>query len=60
VNPRNNNNSQLSNPNNQVNLKFEQLIGNQNQLMQVVLQTLQHLQPNQQPQQQQQAPPPPT
>jgi hypothetical protein len=40
VNTRNNCNGQGSNPNNQVNSQFEQLIANQSQLMQVVLQTL--------------------
>jgi hypothetical protein len=48
VNMRNNNGSQGSNPNNQANSQFEKLITNQNQLMQAVLQTLQHLQPNRQ------------
>jgi hypothetical protein len=43
VNTRNNNNGQGSNPNNQADSQFEQLITNQNQLMQAVLQTLQHL-----------------
>jgi hypothetical protein len=57
VNTRINCNSQGSNTNNQANPHIEQLIANQNQLMHVVLQTLQHLQPN--PQQQQQARPPP-
>jgi hypothetical protein len=51
--PSNNNNS-----NNNVNL--EQLITMQNQLMQVVLQTLNNMQPNQQAHQQQAPPPPPT
>jgi hypothetical protein len=46
VNMRNNCNGQGSNTNNQVNSLFEQLIANQNQLMQAVLQTLHHLQPN--------------
>jgi hypothetical protein len=50
--PSNNNNS-----NNNVNL--EQLIATQNQLMQVVLQTLNNMQPNQQAHQQQAPPPPP-
>jgi hypothetical protein len=50
---RNNNNS--INSNNNVNV--EQLITTQNQLMQVVLQTLNNMQPNQQAHQQQ-APPP--
>jgi hypothetical protein len=43
MNTRNNNNGQGSNPNNQANSQFEQLIASQNQLMQTVLQTLQHL-----------------
>jgi hypothetical protein len=51
VNTRINCNGQGSNTNNQANPHIEQLIANQNQLMQAVLQTLQHLQPN--PQQQQ-------
>jgi hypothetical protein len=38
---------------------MEQLLAMQNQLMQVVLQTLNQLQPNHQAQQQQQPPPPP-
>jgi hypothetical protein len=38
---------------------MEQLLATQNQLMQVVLQTLHQLQPNHQTQQQQQPPPPP-
>jgi hypothetical protein len=46
VNMRNNNIGQGSNPNNQASSQFEQLIANLNQLMQAVLQTLQHLQPN--------------
>jgi hypothetical protein len=46
VNMRNKCNGQGSNPNNQTNPQIEQLIANQNQLMQAVLQTLQHLQPN--------------
>jgi membrane-bound lytic murein transglycosylase B len=55
-------NSQASN--NQANIaknnpQLEQLIATQNQLMQAVLQTLNHLQPNQQVHQQQQPPPPP-
>jgi hypothetical protein len=41
------------------NPQMEQLIATQNQLMQVVLQTLNHLQPNQQVHQQQPPPPPP-
>jgi TolA-binding protein len=52
--PSNNNNN---NSNNNVNL--EQLITTQNQLMQVVLQTLNNVQPNQQAHQQQAPPPPP-
>jgi hypothetical protein len=61
VNTRNNqcngqaSNSQTNSTNN--NPQMEQLIATQNQLMQVVLQTLNHLQPNQQVHQQQ--PPPP-
>jgi hypothetical protein len=51
--PSNNNN----NSNNNVNL--EQLIATQNQLMQVVWQTLSNMQPNQQAHQQQAPPPPP-
>jgi hypothetical protein len=51
--PSNNNN----NSNNNVNL--EKLITMQNQLMQVVLQTLNNMQPNQQARQQQAPPPPP-
>jgi hypothetical protein len=51
--PSNNNN----NSNNNVNL--EQLIATQNQLMQVILQTLNNIQPNQQAHQQQAPPPPP-
>jgi hypothetical protein len=43
VNTRNNYNGQGSNHNNQANSQLEQLIANQNQLMQVVLQALQHL-----------------
>jgi hypothetical protein len=50
--PSHNNNS-----NNNVNL--EQLITTQNQLMQVVLQTLNNMQPNQQAHQQKAPPPPP-
>jgi hypothetical protein len=52
---RNNNNS--NNSINNVNL--EQLITTQNQLMHVVLQTLNNMQPNQQAHQQQAPPPPP-
>jgi hypothetical protein len=48
VNTRNNCNGQGSNINNQANSQIEKLIANQNQLMQAVLQTLQHLQPKQQ------------
>jgi hypothetical protein len=61
VNTRNNpcngqtSNSQTNNTNS--NPQIEQLIATQNQLMQVVLQTLNHLQPN--PQVHQQQPPPP-
>jgi hypothetical protein len=51
--PSNNNN----NSNNNVNL--EQLITTQNQLMQVVLQTLNNMQPNQQAHPQHAPPPPP-
>jgi membrane-bound lytic murein transglycosylase B len=63
VNRRNNqcngqaSNNQANNANN--NHKMEQLIATQNQLMQNVLQTLNHLQPNQQVHQQQPPPPPP-
>jgi hypothetical protein len=58
VNTRNNQcNGQASNANN--NPQLEQLIATQNQLMQTVLQTLNHLQPNQQVHQQQPPPPPP-
>jgi hypothetical protein len=46
VNTRNNCNGSGNNTNNQANPQIEQLIIGQNQLMQVVLQTLQHLQPN--------------
>jgi hypothetical protein len=46
VNIRNNCNSQGSNTNNQVNPQIEKLIATQNQQMQAVLQTLQHLQPS--------------
>jgi hypothetical protein len=62
VNTRNNqcngqaSNNQANNGNN--NPQLEQLITMQNQLMQVVLQTLNHLQPNQQVHQQQPPPPP--
>jgi hypothetical protein len=55
VNKRNNCNGQGSNTNNQANPQIEQLIANSNQQMHVVMQTLQHLQPNPQ----QQAPPAP-
>jgi hypothetical protein len=44
---RNNKNNQGNNTNNKVNSEFEQLIANPNQLMQAVLQTLHHQQPNQ-------------
>jgi hypothetical protein len=47
VNTTNHYNGQGSNANNQDNSQIEQLIASQNQLMQAVLQTLQHLQPNQ-------------
>jgi hypothetical protein len=63
VNTRNNpcngqaSNSQSNNTNN--NPQIEQLIATQNQLMQAVLQTLNHLHPNLQVHQQQQPPPPP-
>jgi hypothetical protein len=63
VNTRNNqwngqaSNSQANNANN--NPQMEQLIDTQNQLMQAVLQTLNHLQPNQLVHQQQPPPPPP-
>jgi hypothetical protein len=50
-------NNQANNANN--NPQLEQLIATQNQLMQAVLQTLNHMQPNQQVLQQQQQPPPP-
>jgi hypothetical protein len=46
-----------TNTNNPINLM--QLIATQNNLMQAVLQTLNHMQPNQQPHQQQAPPPPP-
>jgi hypothetical protein len=63
VNTRNNPcNGQASNiqPNNtNNNPQIEQLIATQNQLLQVVLQTLNHLQPNPQVHQQQPPPPPP-
>jgi hypothetical protein len=49
-------NSQPNNTNN--NPQIEQLIATQNQLMEVVLQTLNHLHPNPQVHQQQQPPPP--
>jgi hypothetical protein len=63
VNTRNNScngqasNSQTNNTTN--NPQIEQLIATQNQLMQAVLQTLNHLQLNPQVHQQQQPPPPP-
>jgi hypothetical protein len=63
VNTRNNlcngqaSNSQTNNTNN--NPQIEKFIATQNQLMQVVLQTLNHLQPKSQVHQQQQPPPPP-
>jgi uncharacterized coiled-coil protein SlyX len=59
VNTRNNqcNGQPINNINNNVNL--EQLITTHNQLMQVVLQTLNNMQPNQQAHQQQAPPPPP-
>jgi hypothetical protein len=63
VNTRNNpcngqaRNSQTNNTNN--NPQIDQLIATQNHLMQVVLQTLNHLQPNPKVHQQQQQPPPP-
>jgi hypothetical protein len=63
VNIRNNpcngqaSNSQTNNTNNKP--QIEQLIATQNQLMQVVLQTLKHLQLNLQVHQQQPLPPPP-
>jgi hypothetical protein len=43
VNTRNNYNNQGSDTNNQANSQIEQLIANQNQLVQAVLQTLQHM-----------------
>jgi hypothetical protein len=43
VNTRNNYNNQGRNTNNQANPQIEQPIANQNQLMQAVLHTLQHL-----------------
>jgi hypothetical protein len=52
LNTKNNCNGQGNNANIQANSQIEQLIANQNQLMQIVLQTLHHLQPNQQQQQQ--------
>jgi hypothetical protein len=55
VKKRKNRNGQGSNTNNQANPPIEQLIANQNQLTQIVLQTLEHLQHNHH----QQAPPPP-
>jgi hypothetical protein len=63
VNTRNNqcngqaSNNQTNNANN--NPQMEQLIATQNQLMHIVLQTLNNLQPNQQVHQQQPPPPPP-
>jgi hypothetical protein len=66
VNTRNNqcngqaNNSQANNANNgNNNPQMEQLIATHNQLMEVVLQILNHLQPNQPVHQQQPSPPPP-
>jgi hypothetical protein len=60
VNTRNNPcNGQASNNQTNNNPQIEQLIATQNQLMQVVLQTLNHLQPNPQDHQQQPPPPPP-
>jgi hypothetical protein len=62
VNTRNNQcNSQASNSqtNNTNNPQIEQLIATQNQLLQAVFQTLNHLQPNPQVHQQQPPPPPP-
>jgi hypothetical protein len=62
VNTRNNQcNGQPSNNNNNSNnnVNLEQLIATQNQLMQVVLQTLYNMQPNQQAHQEQAPPPPP-
>jgi hypothetical protein len=56
VNTRNNH---CNGPANNNNPQMEQLLATQNQLMQVVLQTLHQLQPNHQTQQQQQPPPPP-
>jgi hypothetical protein len=59
VNMRNNHcNGQANNANNN-NLQMEQLLAMQNQLMQVVLQTLNQRQLNHQAQQQYQPPPPP-
>jgi hypothetical protein len=63
VNTRNNpcnsqtSNNQTNNTNN--NPQIEQLIATQNQLMQAILQTLNHLQPISQVHQQQPPPPPP-
>jgi hypothetical protein len=62
VNTRNSQcNGQLSSNNNNSNnnVNLEQLIAIQNQLIQVVLQTLNNMQPNQQAHQQQAPPPPP-
>jgi hypothetical protein len=60
VNTRNSQcNGQPSNNNSNNNVNLEQLIATQNQLMQVVLQTLNNMQPNLQAHQQQ-APPPPS
>jgi hypothetical protein len=60
VNTRNNPcNGQASNSQTNNNPQIEQLIATQNQLMQAVLQTLNHLQPNPQVHQQQPPPPPP-
>jgi HPt (histidine-containing phosphotransfer) domain-containing protein len=46
-----------SNTNHRANPQIKQLIANKNQLMQAILQTLQHLQPNQQQQLEQQLAP---
>jgi hypothetical protein len=59
VNTRNSQcNGQPSNNNSNNNVNLEQLITTQNQLMQVVLQNLNNMQPNQQAHQQQVPPPP--
>jgi hypothetical protein len=50
VNTRNYCNGEGSNANNQANPQILQLIANRNQLIQAVLETLQHLQPTQQQQ----------